>query len=119
MDIKHAGFMFVIALCVGFVTGIVFEKWQGDGVTGATTTETAEKESDDFPRDFKEKLHALYGPIPDDAFIAEITDITIVKNQQPQIYKDARNGDYIVAFADKVIVYDYENNQIITKHTFT
>jgi len=111
MEIKHTFVALVIALCVGFVSGVVFEKTQQTTLTG---TATAQQDAKGSLADIQQKLGEHTIAVPDNAFVAQIIDINLVKQQQPELYKDARNGDYIIAFEDKVIVYDYGNDQVVT-----
>ncbi len=40
-------------------------------------------------------------------------ELSKLKQEQPVIYKDTKQGDYLVKYSDRWIVYDYENNKII------
>lgn len=48
--------------------------------------------------------------------IAEVLDIDILKQEHPvnaDVYKDAANGDKVIAYADKLIIYRPDENKII------
>lgn len=97
-----------VALAIGFVAGMNFEEMQ---VTGATVKETNEN---GLPSDFREKLKGLV-TFPDDATIAIIDNVDLAQSSQPQIYENAKNGDYVIAFGDTVIIYDYKENKLRDK----
>ncbi len=112
MELKH-WLGLIIVLVLGFAAGIAYEKRQSSAlhsdavpqITGAATG---------LPQNFNQKLGAL-AAVPADALIAKIDDITKARAQQPQFYENAKNGDYVVAFGDTVIIYDYQNNKIMDK----
>ena len=108
MSLKYM-IMLLVVFGAGFAAGAYYEKPEAN-VTGNIIVEPETEQG--LPSDFKANLNK-YVQVPEDAMIARIDNITLVKKTQPQIYANARNGDYIIAFSDNVIVYDYNNNKVI------
>lgn len=104
----------IVALVVGFMSGVMYEKGQASDVTGAVVKSegTTSEETKGLPADFRAKL-AAFATVPEDALIARIDDADLVRKSQPEVYRNARNGDYVIIFGDVVIVYDYHNNKMI------
>ncbi len=53
--------------------------------------------------------------LPDDVIptMAIITDINVLKSNQPVFFAKAKNGDRVIIYPDLAIIYDYETNKII------
>ncbi len=102
----------IVVLLVGFAAGVWYEKGQQFGVQSSPVPVTGAAIG--LPSDFKAKLN-VFVKIPNDALIAKIDDINKVRAQQPQFYENAKNGDYMIAFGDTVVIYDYQNNKIMDK----
>lgn len=45
--------------------------------------------------------------------IASILDIDKVRSQNPEFYANARNGDYLIVFSDKAIIYRAQQRIIV------
>ncbi len=52
------------------------------------------------------------------ARVAQITNIEELWEKYGALFKDAKNGDYIVETDDSIRVYDYENDEIINEFQF-
>lgn len=60
------------------------------------------------------KLTSL--PTGSSPVIAEVMDVDVLKNEHPvnaQVYVDAVNGDKVIAYEDRLIIYREEENKII------
>ena len=63
-----------------------------------------------------EKVSALTTLPKENPVIAEVLDVDILRQEHPinaDVYKDAANGDKVIAYADKLIIYRPDENKVI------
>jgi len=49
----------------------------------------------------------------DEPAVARINNVDNLKNSNPKFYKDAKNGDFVLVYESRVILYDADENRII------
>jgi hypothetical protein len=45
--------------------------------------------------------------------LTKIDDVMVLKRVQPEFYKEARNGDWVVRYTDRVILYRAETDKVL------
>ena|SRR3989338_2602496 len=97
-------------IVIGLVLVIVFLLFQNislkNNITGAAISD-----SDIILR--LEQFTELKGKQPFE--IKRLTEprLSQLKQEQPVVYADTEEGDYLVKYDDRWVVYDFENNRII------
>jgi hypothetical protein len=72
-----------------------------------------------FPQDFFEKLlkhpelKAYQSQQPSGGGVLDQTTLDTIKQQQPDIFRNAQVGQYLVIYQDRVFVVDYEKDRIV------
>ena len=49
------------------------------------------------------------------AHITKITDVEALKEKYSGIFKDAKNGQYLVELPEAIVVYDFEHDEVIAR----
>lgn len=69
-----------------------------------------------LPEDFYQKL-TQHVQITAEPQVQQIENIAELKQAQPEIYANAKDGDFVVVFANTILVYDYAADQIVDSFT--
>jgi len=104
------GILSVIALGSGFLAFKFYQSSKGNAVLGANTSNT---QPDPKAQEVKNNISKEILVPSEEPTIASIVDINKLKQQNAAFYADAQNGDYLVLYSTKAIVYRLEENKII------
>lgn len=66
------------------------------------------------PDDIKEKVGRHILVSSEEPTIAEIQDIEQLQDSNPAFYQNARNGDKVLAYSDKVVIYRESEDLIVS-----
>ena len=76
-----------------------------------------------LPQDFFVKLNkhpemkSLQGQQPTGGGQLDAQTLESLKQQSPEIYKNAEAGDFVLKYQNKIIIYDYDKDKIINSQT--
>ena len=95
---------------------IIIYNFETDQITANIQMQTPQEQQ--LPADFFEKLikHAELQGVEAEAPTGGIIDqesLTSLKQQFPDVYSNANVGDYILRYTDRLVIYNYERNEVI------
>ena len=112
-QIKDLDASFLGNFLVQYKEAIVVYDYLNDTIKGMINIPPA------LPQDFFEKLLAhpelknYKGQQPTGAGAIDEKILAQLKEQQPDIFRNAKAGDYVVTYQDRVFVFDYEKDKIV------
>ncbi len=87
--------------------------------TSSNNTDSNSKDSDELTAsEVTERVSKLIDLDEDESIqVASISDVDVLKSQNPEFYKNAKNGDYLVILEDqkKVLIYRASTNKIVNE----
>lgn len=98
----------VIVILVLVIVFLLVRNLKG-GITGATIVDVDNEVIISKLNEFSE----LKDKNPIEIKRLSEPELSELKQERPVIYEDTKEGDYLIKYNDKWIVYDFENNKII------
>lgn len=111
LDVSYIG-----SFIVQYTDSIIIYDYENDAIKGAVALQ--QPQQGQLPPDFFIKLnkHAeiqgLENQQPAGGQLDEAS-LNTLKQQFPDVYKDAKAGDYLLRYAAKLVIYDYKQNKIV------
>lgn len=107
---------YVGSFIIQYTDSIVIYDYENDAIKGAVTLQ--QPQQGQLPPDFFTKLnkHAQVQGLENQQPIGGQLDeasLNTLKQQFPDVYKDAKVGDYLLRYTTQLIIYDYKQNKIV------
>ena|SRR3989338_7626739 len=101
---------------VQYTDAIVVYDYAGDKIKGTVSLQTPQQGQ--LPADFSAKLnvHPEVQGLGDKQPVGGQLDqasLDTLKQQFPDVYANAKVGDFLLRYTDRLIIYDYNNDQIV------
>jgi hypothetical protein len=111
LDATHIG-----KYIVQYTDRLVIFDFEGNNIIGNLAAQTQPEAQ--LPQDFFDKLAVhpeLQGAetVNPSGGILDQSSLDTLKQRFPDVYKDANVGDYILRYPDRLILYNYQNDQIV------
>jgi len=89
--------------------------YDNDQITGNVQVQ----QSQEMPQDFFQKLYThpevsdLNGQTPIGGGVLDAESLNSLKQQLPTVYADAKVGDFLLRYDTKLVIYDYQSDNLV------
>ncbi|HJN57230.1 MAG: hypothetical protein QF436_01045 [Candidatus Woesearchaeota archaeon] len=106
---------FIGNFIVQYQDRIVLYDYDNDQITGNVQVQ----QSQEMPQDFFQKLYThpevsdLNGQTPIGGGVLDAESLNSLKQQLPTVYADAKVGDFLLRYDTKLVIYDYQSDNLV------
>ena len=109
LNVNHLG-----KFLVQYQDMVVLYDYENDIIEGQIPLQQQSQLSDDFMDKFyaHEEVAGLAGDQPVGGML-DTESLDTLQEQFPEVYKDAKEGDFLLRFPTALVIYDYGNDQLV------
>ncbi|MDP7180329.1 MAG: hypothetical protein QF824_03600 [Candidatus Woesearchaeota archaeon] len=101
---------------VQYTDRLIIYDFDNDIVIG--NVDVAAPQNSQLPQDFSAKLvaHTEVADVANEdpsGGLLDAASLDTLRQQYPDVYKDAKVGDYLLRYSDRLIIYDYQNDAVV------
>ena len=109
LNVNHIG-----KFLVQYSDRVILYDYDNDIIEGQIPIEQQSQISDDFMNKFyaHQEVAGLAGEQPVGG-ILDVESLNTLQEQFPEVYKDAKEGDFLLRFPTALVIYDYGNDKLV------
>jgi uncharacterized membrane protein (DUF2068 family) len=106
----------VVAVSALVIGGFALSRWKADEPSSQTNAASKQKDVASKQEEVGALVERISRHLPvnvkETPLVAIVTDVNVAKEQSPVFYKKAQNGDRLIVWSDKAVLYSPERDEI-------